>query len=98
VLAIFSVAFLFRGSFDLWVFIAQPTKTDLGFGQVGFAVFVGSFYFMCEVLPLFVLFMQHRKDFAKCEAEACREFSTKLTLRSPVQSPRKILQNSLRGS
>lgn len=93
ILAIFSIAFLVRGSFDLWITIKQPAQQDLGFGEVGFAVFVGSFYFICEILPLFVLFMQHRKDFSRCEAENLRELTEKEANRSPV-SPRRIMRQN----
>lgn len=62
-MVVFSVAFLLRGSFDLYLTIQKPESLDLGMGKVGFAVFVIGFYFMCEVLPLFVLLMQHRKEF-----------------------------------
>jgi hypothetical protein len=42
--------------------------------SVGFALFLISFYCVCEIFPLALIFYQHRKDFIKYEAELCREF------------------------
>lgn len=93
VLIIFSFAFLLRGSFDLYVTIAKPTRSDLGMGEMGFALFLGSFYFVCEVLPLFVVFLQHQKDFGKCELEMMTE---PMINKSVDMKPG--LKNSLMGS
>jgi amino acid permease len=91
VLVIFSLAFLIRGTFDIWVTLANPQQSTLGMGNEGFALFVGSFYIMCEVVPLFVVFLQHRKDFGRCEYEKLQE--------SLIQSDVKnVLKNSLTGS
>jgi len=69
VLFIFSMAFLLRGTFDICVTVFEPSQSNLGMGDAGFAIFLSSFYFVCEVLPLLVVFLQHRKDFKRCESE-----------------------------
>lgn len=57
ILVLFSVAFLFRGFFDLWVTFVGPNIENLGMGKVGFALFVGIFYTVCEALPLLILYI-----------------------------------------
>lgn len=70
---IFSVAFLFRGTFNIAIGLFKPDET-LNMSSVGFALFLISFYCVCEIFPLALIFYQHRKDFIKYEAELCREF------------------------
>ena len=62
-------------------------------GEVGFATFLVSFYFICEVLPLLVVFLQHRKDFSKCELEIAME-----PLLNKSSDSKPVLKNSLIGS
>jgi hypothetical protein len=57
ILVLFSIAFLFRGFFDLWVTFVGPKIENLGMGKVGFALFVGIFYTVCEALPLLILYI-----------------------------------------
>ncbi len=73
ILVIFSVAFLYRGTFNIAIYFIHPNET-LNMSAIGFALFLASFYIVCEVLPLLLIYYQHRKDFIKYEAELCREF------------------------
>lgn len=57
ILVLFSIAFLFRGFFDLWVTFLGTEIETLGMGKVGFAIFVFVFYTVCEALPLLVLYI-----------------------------------------
>lgn len=83
ILVIFSVAFLFRGTFNILLHFFPSKDSTLGMKNLGFALFLALFYFVCEILPLFVLFYQHRIDFIKCEAERCSEYRPRLS-KAPV--------------
>ena len=75
ILVIFSIAFLFRGTFNIVLYFFPPDNSSLGMNYIGFALFLVFFYSVCEIVPLFVLYYQHRIDFIKCEAELCSEYA-----------------------
>ena len=59
-LSLFSFSFAFRGSVDFWFLVG-----DFKFTPVGYAVFTFFFYFFCEWVPLFTIYMHHAVDFRK---------------------------------
>jgi hypothetical protein len=55
ILVIFSVAFLYRGTFNIAIYFIHPNET-LNMSAIGFALFLASFYIVCEVLPLLLIY------------------------------------------